>query len=64
MVRLYETLLRLMIEYCLQEWNPNKEKDKILLKIVQRRTNKMIQWLGKKNDEERIEDRTYNVRGK
>ena len=54
MVRLYEALVRPRIENCVQVWNPNLEKDKILLKRVQRRSTKMIVGLGNMSYEERL----------
>ena len=54
MVRLYKALVRPRIEYCVQAWNPNLEKDKILLERVQRRATKMIVGLGNMSYEERL----------
>ena len=54
MVRLYKALVRPRIEYCVQAWNLNLEKDKILLERVQRRATKMIIGLGNMIYEERL----------
>ena len=42
MARLYKALVKPRIEYCVQVWHPNLEKDKILLEREQRRATKMI----------------------
>jgi hypothetical protein len=53
-VRLYKALVRPRIEYCVQAWNPNLEKDKQLLEQVQRRATKVIEGFGKLSYEERL----------
>ena len=53
-VRLYKALVRPRIEYCVQAWNPNLEKDKTLLERVQRRATRMIEGFGNLSYEERL----------
>ena len=53
-VRLYKALVRPRIEYCVQAWSPNLEKDKMLIEKVQRRATKMIKGFGKLSYDERL----------
>jgi ribonuclease P/MRP protein subunit RPP40 len=53
-VRLYKALVRPKIEYCVQAWSPNLEKDKLLLEKVQRRATKMIEGFGRLSYDERL----------
>ena len=64
MVRLYKALVRPRIEYCVQAWNPNVEKDKILLERVPRRATKLIVGLGNMSYEERLKRTGLTTRGK
>ena len=41
-VKLYKSLVRLKLEYCIQAWNPSLIKDIELLKQVQHRATKLI----------------------
>jgi len=42
-LRLYKSLVRPQLEYCIQVWSPYRKQDMEKLKKVQRRTTKMIQ---------------------
>ena len=42
MIRLYKTLVRPHLEYCVSAWSPHYTKDKELLKHVQHRFTRMI----------------------
>src|SRR6218665_1168216 len=42
-LRLYKTLLRSQLEYCIQVWSPYLKQDMEKLEKVQRRATKMIQ---------------------
>ena len=53
-VRLYKALVRPRIEYCVQAWSPNLEKDKLLLEKVQRRAIKMNEGFGNSSYNERL----------
>ena len=53
-VRLYKAIVRPKIEYCVQAWSPNLEKDKLLLEKVQRRATKMIEGFGRLSYDERL----------
>ena len=53
-VRLYKALVRPRIEYCVQAWNPNLEKNKTLLERVKRRATRMIKEFGNLSYEERL----------
>lgn len=42
LLRLYKSLVRPHLEYCVPAWSPHYKKDKILIEKVQRRFTKMI----------------------
>lgn len=54
-IRLYKSLVRPNLEYCVQAWRPNLMKDIMLLEKVQRRATKMIDECKGKSYEERLE---------
>ena len=53
---LYNTLIRPLIEYCVQAWSPYQQKDIILLENVQRRATKLVSKLRNKEYEDRLKD--------
>ena len=55
-VTLYNSLVRPIMEYCVQAWCPYYQKDIIKLERVQRRVTKMIPSLRNKSYEERLKD--------
>src|SRR6218665_1725753 len=52
--KLYKTLVRPQLEYCIQVWSPNLKQDMEKLKKVQRRVTKMIQGYKYLSYEERL----------
>ena len=42
MVRLYKSVVRPLLEYCVQAWSPHCSKDKILIERVQHRFTRMV----------------------
>src|SRR6218665_2688606 len=53
-LRLYKSLVRLHLEYCVQAWSPYLRQDIDTLEQIQRRATKMIRVLGKLTYEERL----------
>ena len=53
---LYNTLIRPLIEYCVQAWSPYPQKDIILLENVQKRATKLVNKLRNKEYEDRLKD--------
>ena len=54
MLSLYKTLVRPHVEYCSSAWSPLYKKDKELIERIQHRFSKMVNNLGSKTYEERI----------
>jgi ribonuclease P/MRP protein subunit RPP40 len=54
MLKLYKSLVRPKLEYCIQAWRPYLRKDVELLEKVQRRATKMIGALKDKSYHERL----------
>ena len=53
---IYISMVRPLIEYCVQAWSPYQQKDIILLEIVQRRATKLVSKLRNKEYEDRLKD--------
>ena len=53
-VRLYKSLVRPKLEYCLQSWNPSLIKDIELLEQVQHRATKLIPEIAHLSYHERL----------
>jgi hypothetical protein len=54
-IKLYKSLVRPHLEYCVQAWNPFLKKDIELLENVQRRVTKMVSGCHSLSYEKRLE---------
>ena len=54
-IKLYKSMVRPHLEYCIQAWRPHYQKDIILLENVQRRATKLIQGFRDIKYEERLQ---------
>jgi len=54
MVRLYKSLVRPHLEYCMSAWSPHYLKDKELLERVQHRFTRMFKDLRQRHYDERL----------
>ena len=54
LLKLYKTLVRPHLEYCISAWSPHYVKDKVLLERVQHRLTRMIPGLRKMDYEDRL----------
>ena len=52
--RLYKSLVRPHLDYCIQAWRPHLSKDKEILEKVQKRATRMIEGWSKLDYEDRI----------
>ena len=55
MLQLYETLVRLHLEYCVQFWSPHYQNDVDALERVQRKFPRMLSGLEGVGCEERLD---------
>ena len=53
-MRIYKTIVRPHLEYCVQAWSPHLKKDIEILERVQRRATKMVKECQRLSYEERI----------
>ena len=53
-VRLYKSLVRPRLEYCIQAWSPYHNKDIEILERVQKRATKMVYVYGDLNYKDRL----------
>ena len=56
LVRLYKSLVRPHLEYCMAAWSPHYVKDKVLIEKVQRRFTRMIPGLKHLQYEDRLSE--------
>jgi len=54
LLRLYKSLVRPHLEYCVPAWAPHYLKDKVLIESIQRRFTRMIPSIRKFSYEERL----------
>ena len=53
-IRLYKSLVRPRLEYCIQAWSPHHKKDIEVLKREQKRATKMVYGHGDLNYKDRL----------
>ena len=53
-MRLYKSLMRLRLQYCIQTWSPYHKKDIEVLERVQKRATKMVYGCGDINCKDRL----------
>lgn len=56
LLRLYKSLVRPHLEYCVPAWSPHYVKDKVLIEKIQRRFSRMIPSIRKLSYEDRLKE--------